>query len=201
MHQWNACPPTRACSFSNAKAAVFYCVRSRATAACSVRTVVTSARRYSWRHHAARVRRLMDAELPIRITVLRVPPGVAFAIQQGKHDLLLPSQSKDGSLIFDLSVRVSERKGGGSPNVLGPYAQGTPSDRFIYLNSGTMAGQPESCFTRRAKIKTGGITWKLIEQALADGARVETQIEGRAEDGGPCCATVPLLGGWKISRA
>ena len=143
----------------------------------------------------------MDTELPIRITVLHVPPGVTFAIQRGKDELLPPSRSKDGSLIFDLSVRVSERKGGGSPNVLGPYAQGKPDDRFIYLNSGTMAGQAESCFTRRAKIKTSAITWKLVKQALADGARVATQIEGKARDGGPCCATVPLLGGWKISRA
>lgn len=141
----------------------------------------------------------MDTELPIRIAVLHVPPGVTFAIQRGKDELLPPSRSKDGSLIFDLSVRVSERKGGGSANVLGPYAQGKPDDRFIYLNSGTMAGQSESCFTRRAKIKTAGITWKLVEQALADEAIVETQIEGRARDGGPCCATVPLLGGWKIS--
>jgi hypothetical protein len=116
-------------------------------------------------------------------------------------ELLPPSRSKDGSLTFDLSVRVSERKGGGSPNVLGPYAQGKPDDRFIYLNSGTMAGQPESCFTRRAKLKTGGITWKLVEQAFADEAMLATQIEGTARDGGPCCATVPLLGGWKVSHA
>ena len=143
----------------------------------------------------------MDTELPIRITVLHVPPGVTFAIQRGKHELLPPSRSKDGSLIFDLSVRVSERRGDGSPNVLGPCAQGKPGDRFIYLNSGTMAGQPDSCFTRRAKIKIGGITWKLVEQARTEGAVVDTSIEGRAGDGGPCCATVPLLQGWKISRA
>ena len=143
----------------------------------------------------------METELPIRITVLDVPSGVSFAIQRGKHELLPPLRSKDGSLIFDLSVRVAERKGGGSPNVLGPYAQGKPDDRFIYLNSGTLAGQPASCFTRRAKIKTGGITWKLVKQALAAGATVEAQIEGRARDGGPCCATVPLRRGWKVSRA
>ena len=142
----------------------------------------------------------MDQELLIRITVLDVPPGVTFAIQRGKDELLPPARSKGGSLTFDLSVRVSERKGGGPANVLGPYAQGKPDDRFIYLNSGTMAGQPTSCFTRRAKIKTGGITWKLVEQARADEAVVEAQIEGRARDGGSCCATVPLLGGWKVSR-
>jgi hypothetical protein len=54
--------------------------------------------------------------------------------------------------------------------------------------------------TRRAKIKTAGINWKLIEQALATpGAVLEVQIEGLAKDGGPCCATVPLVnGGWKV---
>jgi hypothetical protein len=142
----------------------------------------------------------MDRELPIRIVVLRVPPGVTFAIQRGKHELLPPSRSKHDTLIFDLAVRVAERKAAGSPNVLGPYAQGKPDDRFIYLNSGTMAGQQDSCFTRRAKIKTGGITWTLVKKVLADGAVLEAQIEGTAGDGGPCCATVPLLGGWKVIR-
>ena len=42
---------------------------------------------------------------------------------------------------------------------------------------------------------------KGVRQALADGATLEAQIEGRARDGGPCCATVPLLSGWKISPA
>ena len=201
MRRRRACLRTRACISSTAKAVAPSCVRSLATAVCSVRTALTSARRCSWRRRAARLRNPMDAELPIRIAVLHVPPGVTFAIQRGKHELLPPSRSKRGTLIFDLRVRVSERKGGGSPNLLGPYAQGKPGDRFIYLNSGTMAGQPKSCFTRRAKIKTSGITWKLVAQALADGAIVEAQIEGRAGDGGPCCATVALLDGWKIRRA
>jgi hypothetical protein len=115
----------------------------------------------------------MDAELLICIAVLHVPPGVTFAVQRGRHELLQPSRSKGGSLIFDLSVRVSERKGGGPPNVLGPYTQGKPDDRFIYLNSGT----------------------------LANAAVLETQVEGKARDGGPCCATVSLLDGWKVSHA
>jgi hypothetical protein len=191
----------RACISSTAKAAEFCCVRSRATAVYSVRTALTNARRYSWRRRAVSLRSLMDAELLICIAVLHVPPGVTFAVQRGRHELLQPSRSKGGSLIFDLSVRVSERKGGGPPNVLGPYTQGKPDDRFIYLNSGTMAGQRDSCFTRRAKIKTDGITWNLVKQALANAAVLETQVEGKARDGGPCCATVSLLDGWKVSHA
>ena len=142
----------------------------------------------------------MDRELPIRVTVIEPPLGVTFAMQRGKDELLPPSKVSAKSQVFDLSIRVSERKADGAPNVLGPYAQGKPDDRFLYLNSGTMAGQENSCWTRRAKIKTGGINWKLIEQTFATpGAVLEVQIEGQAKDGGPCCATVPLVnGGWKV---
>jgi hypothetical protein len=141
----------------------------------------------------------MDTELPIRITVVGVPPGVTFAMQRGKDQLLPPTRTDADSLVFDLSIRVSAGKRG-APNVLGPYAQGKPDDRFLYVNSGTLAGQADSCWTRRAKVKTGDISWKLIEQTLASpGAVLEAQIEGRARDGGPCCATVPLAdGGWKV---
>ena len=142
----------------------------------------------------------MDRELPIRVTVIEPPLGVTFAMQRGKDELLPPSKVGTLSLVFDLSIRVSERKAGSAPNVLGPYAQGKPDDRFLYLNSGTMAGQENSCWTRRAKIKTGGISWKLVEQTLTTpGAVLEAQIEGRMKDGGPCCATVPLInGGWTV---
>lgn len=144
----------------------------------------------------------MDRELPIRLTVLMPPPGVTFAVQRGKDELLSPWKASAESLVFDLSIRVGERKADAAPNVLGPYAQGKPDDRFLYLNSGTMAGQAGSCWTRRAKIKTGGITWKLIEQTLATaGAVLEGQIDGRAKDGGPCCATIPLVNsGWIVRR-
>jgi hypothetical protein len=106
-------------------------------------------------------------------------------MQRGKDELLEPSKVNGESLVFDLSIRVSERKAGGPPNVLGPYAQGKSDDRFLYLNSGKMAGQRDSCWTRRAKIKTSGINWKLIEQALATaGAVLEVLIEGRGRSSG-----------------
>jgi hypothetical protein len=84
----------------------------------------------------------MDRELPIRVTVIEPPPGVTFAMQRGKNELLPPSKGSAKSLVFKLSIRVSERKAGGAPNVLGPYAhKEVPDDRFLYLNSVTMAGQ------------------------------------------------------------
>jgi hypothetical protein len=145
----------------------------------------------------------MEHDLPIRVTVLHPPKGVTFAMQRGKDELLPPSKVSAESLVFDLSVRVSQRKGGGAPNILGPYAQGKPDDRFLYVNSGTLAGQENTPWTRRAKVKTGGISWKLVEQILATpGSVLEARIDGVAKDGGPCCATVPIVhGGWTISPA
>ena len=48
-----------------------------------------------------------------------------------------------------------------------------------------------------------GISWPLIEEALAaPDAALEARIAGTAKDGGPACATVPLLeGGWRIAKA
>jgi uncharacterized protein DUF5990 len=144
----------------------------------------------------------MDREIALRLTVVGIPPGVAFAMQRGKFELLPPTRATGDTLVFDFKVRIAERKGGGAPNVLGAYAHGTPDDRFLYLNSGTSVGQIGSPWTRRAKIKTSGISWKLVDAVLArPGAVLEVRIDGKAKDGGPCCATVPLLGGWTVSAS
>jgi hypothetical protein len=67
------------------------------------------------------------------------------------------------------------------------------------VNSGKRAGQFDSCWDRRAKVPLTGVTASLIEQAAAlPGAVLETQIAGTGRDGGPSCATVPLVGGWRV---
>lgn len=143
-----------------------------------------------------------ERELPLRITVLRPPPGVAFAVQRGRDGLLAPARASAEALSFDLTVRAAPRAGGGEVNLLGPFAQGPPADRFVYVNVGTSAGQPGSRWTRRAKVRTAGITPALVDQTLATpGAVLEARIQGTGRDGTPCCATVPLLdGGWRVAR-
>jgi len=141
--------------------------------------------------------------LPLRIVVLHPPAGVALAMQRGRSDLLLPAKTSTEAAVFELSVRVGAHGEGSAPNLLGPYAHGTPADRFLYVNWGTSAGQLGSRWSRRAKLKTAGIGWALIEETLATpGAVLEARIAGTGRDGGPCCATVPLLdGGWQVARA
>jgi hypothetical protein len=141
----------------------------------------------------------VKGELPMRIIVERPPKGVAFRVQRGRADLLAPSSTHKDALQFDFTVRV-ELVQGEPPNFLGEFAQGPRTERFIYVNSGKHAGDAESQWDRRAKLHLGGISAALVKRALAGGSVLEARIEGVGRDGGPACATVPLLGGgWKES--
>jgi hypothetical protein len=97
-------------------------------------------------------------------------------------------------------VRVGSLRPDGYPTLLGPVTQGPPTGRFVYLNSGQRAGQADYCWDRRAKVPLAGITQQLIDRAREQpGARLEARVLGTGLDGGPACATVPLLeGGWRI---
>lgn len=140
-----------------------------------------------------------SCELTVRVVVKDAPAGVKFAVQRGKSDLLEPVSHTEAELVFDVPIRSAARPGSKVPSILGPYAQGPASDRFLYVNSGTMAGQTKTPWTRRAKIKTAGISWALVKDAQTQGTGVIlAEIHGRAGDGGPCCGTVPLLGGWRV---
>lgn len=142
----------------------------------------------------------MKGEIPIRVRVVAPPSGVRFRVQRGRADLDEPTLMSDLEIAFDLTVRVGGARPDGLPNFLGPYAQGPPAGRFLYVNSGTLAGQPDSCWTRRAKVPFRGVTWSMVEEVLSRAGQVlEARIAGTAGDGGPACATVPLLDrGWRV---
>jgi hypothetical protein len=141
-----------------------------------------------------------DQEIRLRIVIIKPPAGVMFALQRGKAELVSQTIATGADLSFELVVRAGSA-GDGSPNFLGPFVQGPCGGRFVYVNSGTLAGQTDSCWTRRAKIHLQGITWDLIKRAAAKRSAVlEAKMAGTGRDGGPSCATVPLLeGGWKVA--
>jgi hypothetical protein len=137
---------------------------------------------------------MADQNVSLRIIVEN--PPVRFAVQRGKDELLEAISATKKQLVFEFSVRARDDRSDG-PNFLGPFAQGPVGDRFVYVNSGVMAGEPGSTWQRRAKVPLGGITWSMIKK----GSVIEARIEGTARDGGPACATVPLLGGgWQIAQ-
>ncbi len=137
-----------------------------------------------------------EVEIPLRITLYRVPPGVRFALQKGKSgaaahpELVPPSRSDPTSLSFDFSVRVAYDKPGSKPRFLGEFTQGPADGRFVYVNSGQSAGQSDTFWNRRAKIPLTTITPGLIEQVRSTPNTVlSIEIEGKAGDGGPVAAS------------
>jgi hypothetical protein len=140
-------------------------------------------------------------ELPLRIVMLDPPAGVAIAMQRGKADLEPVAHVTADGLVFDFPVTVSGTRPGGGPRLLGPFVQGPPDGRFVYINSGKLAADFASPISRRAKIPLTALDWALIE-SLARGHRLEARVAGRARDGGPAAASVPLLPpGWRAVAA
>ena len=141
-------------------------------------------------------------ELALRIVVENPVPGVRMCLQRGRADLVEPTGVTPSTLVFDFTVRIGAAKPGGGPVFLGPFTQGPPTGRFVYVNSGRRAGQAGSCWDRRAKIPLSQIPPRQIQDALSGGsARLEVRIGGRAPDGGPVCASVKLpTPGWCLCR-
>jgi hypothetical protein len=133
--------------------------------------------------------------IPIRITLLSPPSGVAFCVQ-GRDGEMLDVQSSTGAdIAFDVTIHAERVDG--VARFFGDVTQGPPSGRFVYVCCGTLAGQFGSRWTRRAKVPLGGISWSAVE-AVARGSakRLEARYDGTAKDGGPTCATVKLREEW-----
>ncbi|QNM95547.1 DUF5990 family protein [Chitinimonas koreensis] len=138
----------------------------------------------------------------MRIVVVAPPLGVRFAVQRGKSELLESRAEQPDEVWFEFELRLGAPLADGSANFLGEFAQGAPTDRFVYVNSGTQAGQPESCWSRRAKLKLASIPKQLVQTAISSGeAIIQARIAGTMGDGGPICASVkPSTVEWSLVR-
>ena len=127
---------------------------------------------------------------------MRPARGVTMQMQKGRDELLPPTITSEEALVFDFHISVDLESG--SPNFLGKFAQGPKDARFVYVNSGTYAGQAGTCWSRRAKISLMAITRGQIEKVLAgSGSCIETSFPGVGSDGGPTCASVKGIE-WKV---
>lgn len=139
-------------------------------------------------------------ELAIRIIVEDPLAGVSVALQRGRDAIALPTTTTSTHLAFDFSVRLGKPQANGQPTFLGPYTQGPPATRFVYITIGRRAGQPTSPWDRRAKVPLAGIPNALITAVLSTpGKRLAVRIPGCGVDGGPICATVRLAASaWEV---
>lgn len=145
----------------------------------------------------------MKSELPLRLVLVDPPTNVDYGVQSGRgsnYETMFVQQRKRGDVTFDFSIAVARNSKDGSPNFSGEYVQGTPARRFIYIDVGTCAGQRNTPWSRRMIVLLNGITWQQIDKALKPGHRLSARIQGTGRDGGPSCATVPLIGEWKVIK-
>lgn len=146
----------------------------------------------------------MESDLPIRLVLVEPPSGVDFGIQHGSgahYQSRFVQRAKQGDVVFDFSLSVGDNRKDGLPSFKGPFAQGPPGGRFIYIDVGTYAGQKDTPWSRRMKVPLLGITWELIRQVTSKpGQKLAARIPGTGKDGGPNCATVQLLGHWQVVR-
>ena len=145
----------------------------------------------------------MNQELTLNIILEDPPPGVDFGLQKGsgnKYETIQKQRSGNKNLEFEFPVTIKFNKDG-LPNFLGTFVQGTPNDRFVYLDIGTCAGQANTVWSRRLKIPLRGISLDMIEELLGNSNNIlETKVPGTGKDKGPNCGTVKPFTGWYLSK-
>lgn len=140
----------------------------------------------------------MKREITFRIVVTNPLPGVAMMVQRGKDELIAPVEDNKSRFVFEFEITVDNS--GSKPNFLGKYAQGPKDQRFVYVNSGSRAGQHGTCWDRRAKLSLMSITAEMVELALSNPrSLIETTMHGIGRDGGPTCASVKGIE-WRVAE-
>ena len=136
----------------------------------------------------------------LRITVVEPPPNVAWALQLNRDELVAATSRSAQGLSFDFSVEVVE-DAAGKFRLRGPAVQGKPGERFVYLCTGSYAGDYRATSGGRAKVRLEGITRELVNAAKRSGL-LHVQFAGTGRNGHVAGATVPLLGeGWHFVKS
>jgi Family of unknown function (DUF5990) len=116
-----------------------------------------------------------------------VKDPVFLGIQRGKETIeQVPGDTKTVTFIPEFRV---ERKKDGTPNYLGPFAQGTADDRFFYLAWGVKDPKGRFEMFRRLKVRLGHLSATRVERACRSGEPVTVRLRLTDAKGGPLCAT------------
>jgi hypothetical protein len=155
------------------------------------------------RNHKDRGRRfIMEYKVPLRIVVVDPPEDVYFCLADDEGNLVSVTRSTGADITFDFEAIVKANRRTGAPNFTGPFASGTPSKRFFYVNIGKSAGQEDSPWERRAKIWISDISWETVKEVASHPNKVLiARYMGKDKEGGPKCASIDLLDGtWVIGH-
>lgn len=143
----------------------------------------------------------MESEITLKIILIKPTPDVVFGLQKGSGTNYATVQKQisttnDLDFTFTIIVR-GDRSKDQFPKLSGSFVQGSADNKFVYIDIGTYAGQPDSKWSRRLKIPLTGITWEDID-SLSGNSILQTVVPGTGRDGGPNCATVKPFAGWHL---
>src|SRR5215472_15866994 len=102
----------------------------------------------------------MPRGLTLRIVIEQPPKGVDFALQQGgggRYEPVQKQRSKGNDIAFEFQPSLKDGVSDSMAALGGPFVQGPPRQRFVYVDIGTYAGQADSCWSRMLKVPLEGI--------------------------------------------
>ena len=139
----------------------------------------------------------MMTEISLRIVLQNPIEGIHYGLQKGKGPDYEIVQGQPGSghdLIFNFAIQVKVVNGS-LPTITGPFVQGPPGNRFIYIGIGSYAGQIGALWNGRLKVPLPEAAFENIQPD--EGPTLWTcNIPGRNKDGKPVFATVKPFYGW-----
>ena len=106
-----------------------------------------------------------------------VADPVRFGLQDTKGEVHPSSLQADGLQRFEFAVEVRGEAAAGLPVFGGPFCQGPPVARFVYL-SWKRVGAHAASWAWRIKVPLIGIGWPMIGQAEAEGC-LEADVRDR----------------------
>ena len=142
-------------------------------------------------------------DIVVRIVLVSPPVGVDYGIQKGSGSdyqtlfLQRPSNPR-AQIVFDVPMTVTDTRPDGLPNFTGPFVQGKPAERFLYVDIGKYAGQRNTEWARRMKVPLTGIHWTLItrrQKREGDRDPHSRNRQGRQPDRG---STAKLQSAWAL---
>jgi len=139
----------------------------------------------------------MSKEISLKIVLQDPVDGVMYGLQKGKgskYEVVQAQLGKGQNLTFDFSIPVKQA-GGSGITVGGPFVQGPPGSRFIYISIGSYAGQVGAPWSGRLKIPLHEASFQATSSNSGERCWSCT-VPGSTEDGKPVFATVKPFGGW-----
>ena len=94
----------------------------------------------------------MEYQVILRIVLLNPPNGVLYCLEDDNERFVFATMSIGDDIVFEFQTVVKPNQRTKKPNFTGPFARGTPSKRFFYINIDQSAGQKDTPWQRRAKV-------------------------------------------------